>query len=240
VIPTAGLVKNKQQLAGFLGQFSPGITADNMTTLLELYHPAFNITTTFETDGLSGATANDVSGLAFGYAQTLNNIVAEFLFVCPSYWLASAYSEHGKAAYHYQYSVPMAGHTEDLWNYLGPVRENQGPELSAAFSRMLSNFVHTGNPSITNEIANGPSSPNPAAHNPASNWPVWNEKNPFQINMNTTGGTRVIATHSWGTGVEFVGPGLRNSFTAVDAYAWEGGRGNRCEFWRKMGPRMPL
>ena len=85
MILTVGLVKNKQQLAGFKGQFSPGITVDNMITLLELYHLAFNITTTFETNGLLGATANDVSGLAFSYAQTLNNIVAEFLFVCPSY-----------------------------------------------------------------------------------------------------------------------------------------------------------
>ena len=200
-----------------------------------------NLTTTFNTDGLSGATANDVSGIAVGYEQTASNLLAELIFVCPSYWLASAFTSpaQGKAAYHYQYSVPLAGHVEDIYAYFGPAKANQGPELLAAFSRMLVNFVHTGNPSISNEIANGPSAPDPTASNPASNWPAWTDQGPRQINLNTTGGSPIVFTHSWGTGIEFVGPGLRNHFTLVDAYTWEGGRGKRCEFLRDMSPLLP-
>jgi len=218
---------------------SPAITAENITSILDLYHPTFNLTMKFETDGLSGATANDVSGIAVSYPQTMNNLIAEILFVCPSYWIASAFSEHGQAAYRYQYSVPMAGHTEDVYAYLGPAKANQGPELMTAISAMLANFVRTGNPSISDEIANGPSATKPGAKNPASSWPAWTEHDPLQININTTGGTPMESIHSWGTGIEFIGPGLLNAFTLVDAYAWEGGRGKRCNFWKTIGSRLP-
>lgn len=53
--------------------------------------------------------------------------------VCPSYWLASAFSASGKAAYHYQYSVPFAVHGADVAAYYGPPTENQGPDLVTAF-----------------------------------------------------------------------------------------------------------
>jgi hypothetical protein len=38
---------------------------------------------------------------------------------------------------------------------------------------------------------------------------------------------------------EAVGPGLRNNFTLVNAYTWEGGRGYRCDFWRSMAALVP-
>lgn len=38
---------------------------------------------------------------------------------------------------------------------------------------------------------------------------------------------------------QFRGPGLSNNFTLADAYAWEGGRGRRCEFWRELSPYVP-
>ena len=230
---------NEQQIAGLLQQLSPRYSTDNITSILNLYRPTLNLTTKFETNGLSGATANDVSGLAVGYPQALNNLLSELLFVCPSYWLASAFSSPAKVAYHYQYSVPLAGHAEDVYAYLGPPKANQGVELFAAFSGILANFVHTGNPSISNEVANGPSAPDPSMKNPASHWPAWTDQNPMQININTTGGHLVTGTHSWGTGLEFVGPGLQNQFTLVDANAWEGGRGKRCQFLRELGPRLP-
>lgn len=37
----------------------------------------------------------------------------------------------------------------------------------------------------------------------------------------------------------YEGPGLRNEFTVVDAWAWEGGRGVRCDFWRGVGAVVP-
>ena len=239
-----GVVSNKEELVGLLQQLAPGYSAENVTTLMDLYHPRYNITTPFDTDGLSGATANDVSGILVGFKQTAFNLLAELVFVCPSYWLASAFTSsppgpHARAAYHYQYSVPLAGHAEDVYAYLGGVKANQGPELAAAFSNMLGNFVHTGNPSISHELANGASAVDPSVKNPASAWPAWTDTNPLQINMNTTGGTAINFTHTWGTGIERVGPGLRNNFTLVNAYTWEGGRGKRCDFLRELGPRLP-
>lgn len=37
----------------------------------------------------------------------------------------------------------------------------------------------------------------------------------------------------------YVEPGLKNNFTLVNAYTWEGGRGYRCDFWRSVGAVVP-
>lgn len=38
---------------------------------------------------------------------------------------------------------------------------------------------------------------------------------------------------------QFRGPGLKNNISVVDAWAWEGGRGKRCEVWRELGVWVP-
>jgi hypothetical protein len=38
---------------------------------------------------------------------------------------------------------------------------------------------------------------------------------------------------------EHRGPGLKNNISLVNAYTWEGGRGERCEFWRNMSAKVP-
>lgn len=38
---------------------------------------------------------------------------------------------------------------------------------------------------------------------------------------------------------EYMEPGLKNDFTLVNAYSWEGGRGSRGDFWRSIGVSMP-
>ena len=43
----------------------------------------------------------------------------------------------------------------------------------------------------------------------------------------------------FGNITEFGGEGLRNAFELVDADAWEGGRGARCDFWRSIGRLVP-
>ena len=147
-----------------------------------------------------------------------------------------------------------------------------------AFMQIWGNFVISGNPSLSNAVANGLSSynftggPNETA-NPASTWPEWNPASPQMLNLNQTGGTpstnllngtnsapgqppssgstfRINApdnvyngTAGNGTanaGISVAGtPVLRNDFRVVDAAAWEGGRGARCEFWRREGPKVP-
>jgi hypothetical protein len=101
------------------------------------------------------------------------------------------------------------------------------------------NFITKDNPSIPNLIANGASS-NIEAYNPVSAWPAWNDTKPMLINLNQTGGTAYTATLSIGIPVtQYRQPGLHNNFTVADARAWEGGRGERCDFWKKMSPYIP-
>ena len=101
------------------------------------------------------------------------------------------------------------------------------------------NFITQSNPSISAEIANGDNS---TATNPATDWPAWSIAQPYQLNLNESGGTPFQAA-TLASDVpnitEFEEPGLRNSFELVDAYTWEGGRGVRCDFWRSVGAIVP-
>ena len=102
------------------------------------------------------------------------------------------------------------------------------------------NFVIADNPSIPNEVANGAASTDPGASNPASAWPAFSFADPMQIDLNQTGGTPFETPGLGGANLTiFVEPGLVNDITLVDAFAWEGGRGVRCEFWRKVGVVVP-
>jgi carboxylesterase type B len=65
------------------------------------------------------------------------NIYAETTFVCPSYWLAEAYTNRGREAWKYQYSVPAAIHGTDMTGYFGPATSNQGPDFVKAFMSMF-------------------------------------------------------------------------------------------------------
>lgn len=103
------------------------------------------------------------------------------------------------------------------------------------------NFVTGNNPSISNEIANGASSEDLSASHQAADWPCWNDDEQLMLNLNQTGGVPYTAGPVNGVGVtQFRGPGLRNELAVVDARAWEGGRGERCEFWREVGSSIPV
>ena len=105
---------------------------------------------------------------------------------------------------------------------------------------MLGNFIMFDNPSISNLLANGPSSLAASVPNPASDWPRWTEASPMILNLNTSGGT----PYTWwapngATVTQFKMPGLQNNFTIANAMDWEGGRGKRCEIWKKLSPLVP-
>ena len=89
----------------------------------------------YETNGLDGATAFEVSLDANGQQQRASNILAESTFVCPSYWMADAWSGGGKKAWHFQYSVPFAHHAADLAAYFGPATDAIGADMALAFRR---------------------------------------------------------------------------------------------------------
>ena len=134
-----------------------------------------------------------------------------------------------------------AQHGADVAGYFGLRPVNFGPDFEYAFMKIWGNFVVTGNPSITNEIANGASSGDSGAPNPASAWPAFSYAEPLQINLNQTGGTPLsVPGVVPGENITvFTEPGLVNDITLVDADKWEAGRGARCEFWRNVAGVVP-
>ncbi len=151
--------------------------------------------------------------------------------------MATAFTQPGKSAYHYQYSVPYASHSVDVSAYFGPATPNQSPEFTLAWRRMWGNFATLGNPSISDVVANGGAANSP---NAASLFPAWTDASPQLINLNETGGTPYIFTTACGVNVtQYMEPGLRNNITSANAYTWEHGRGQRCEFWRDLSPFIP-
>lgn len=65
--------------------------------------------------------------------------------------------------------------------------------------------------------------------------------------MNQTGGQLTNSTvpglwASYGQNLYtefYTGPGLMPNFSLVDGYTWEGGRGQRCDFWRSVADIVP-
>ena len=72
-------------------------------------------------------------------------------------------------------------------------------------------------------------------------WPSWSREQPIQLNLNQTGGlpTTVIDGFVHINITELVDPGLSPAFELVNAYRWEGGRGERCDFWQRVGGQIP-
>lgn len=237
-------ITTQDDLVGWLHAEFPNLSDAQINSILAR-NPNNNPTSPtgphFETDSLqSPYNAVNVSQTANGQQQRANNIYAEATFDCPSYWMASAYTGDGSQSWHYQYSVPFAWHTADVNAYFGPQTENQSDDFVKAFRKIYGNFVTTGNPSISNQVANGASAANPNGPNGASSWPAWTINNPKQLNLNETGGTPYEYTTSWGSVVtQFQGPSLKNAISVVPADTWEGGRGDRCKFYQSLAPSIP-
>ncbi|KAL8686393.1 MAG: hypothetical protein Q9218_007134, partial [Villophora microphyllina] len=53
----------------------------------------------FATSGTMGPTALNESTFGSGQQQRAFNVYAETTFVCPSYWLAEAFTNSGRTAY---------------------------------------------------------------------------------------------------------------------------------------------
>lgn len=162
------------------------------------------------------------------------NIYAEATFICPSYWMAKAYSgssgANSRSSYRYQYSVAIPYHGDDDNAYFSPVPENVGPDFAMAFMRIWGNFVTQNSPSILNSVANGASSTDPTAPNPVSMWPEYSIYAPCQMNLNQTGGTLVeVMRMGNGDVTEFVAPGQMNSIELVKRLQL--GRWKRCKVW---------
>ncbi|CCU76018.1 unnamed protein product [Blumeria hordei] len=210
----------------------------------------------FSTLGSSGPTAMNQSSVAIGQQQRANNMYAESTFVCPSYWLADALTNRNRSSWKYQFSVPPAAHGADLNAYYEPNRAMFGiGTLTEAFRKGVQlswgRFITTGDPtlpiSLSNNITNSNSSiergDDISAATPTS-WPKWQRGSMPMLNLNMSGGVEVRNIFWVAAGVTInvtknVDPGLRANWSIVDAGAWEGGRGRRCNFWAEFGGVVP-
>ncbi|KAE8440677.1 hypothetical protein EG329_006829 [Mollisiaceae sp. DMI_Dod_QoI] len=242
-------ITTEDELVTFIQNTFPLFTTDDISKVLQ-YYPSSNASDStsavdYATLGSSGVTANNESSIATGQQQRANNLYAETTFVCPAYWLVEAFTNKGREGYKYQYSVPAATHGSDVSAYFGPGSITQGPDFVRAFMTIWGNFITKNNPSISESIAAGNSSTTESSTpNPITNWPAYTNANPFQINLNETGGQEfsTVGLSFEGKSInvtEYEGPGLMNNFSLVNAWTWEGGRGTRCDFWRAMGVLVP-
>ncbi|KAI1866288.1 uncharacterized protein JN550_007676 [Neoarthrinium moseri] len=255
---TPQTITTEYELIAWLLHTFPLLTNEDVQNILYYYpfNPSIdgNAPPEYPTAGDSGATAVTTSQISSGHQQRANAILGETTFMCPSYWLTAAFSSSQTRhhSYKYQYSVPTAFHGYDLESYFGPARRNQGPDLLRALQTSWGNFVRFGDPSIPSSIADGANDTRSEPH-PLEHWPEWSSINPQMAVFNQTGGTpyEFIAVQVKNDGPLTVvanrdknvtlhtEPGLRNDFRVVDAYAWEGRRGARCDFWRSIGAIVP-
>jgi len=128
----------ESDLIAWLGEEFPNLSSSQVSSILAVNPNSANTNFTgphYETNGVSGATHLEVSQDANGQQQRGIAILGESTFVCPSYWMADAYTSGPRKAYHFQYSVPFASHTADLSAYFGPRTDNIGPDMALAFQR---------------------------------------------------------------------------------------------------------
>ncbi|GAB7352186.1 hypothetical protein MBLNU459_g2664t2 [Dothideomycetes sp. NU459] len=243
-------ITTEDDLLSWLRLTFPLFQNDDIAKIL-LYYPSSNASVDpnavdYATLGYAGPSALNESSFGTGQQQRADNIYAETTFVCPSYWMAEAFTDKGRSSYKYQYSVPAAQHGSDVQVYFGPRPMNVGPDFENAFMSIWGEFIVNNNPSISAVIANGNSLSNSSittnlTANAATNWPAFTIYAPYQLNLNETGGTEYSSTLIPGiNGTEqYEGPGRQNSFSLVNAYTWEAGRGYRCDFWRSVAPIVP-
>ena len=110
-----------------------------------------------------------------------NDIYAESTFVCPSYWLAEAYSNstRNRQAFKYQYSVLPGLHGADFNGYFGPPVPYIGGDFMRYFQRIWGNFVMHNNPSVVDGEGIIPDNVKAVGR-----WPVFSAEQPEQVNCN--------------------------------------------------------
>ena len=222
------------------------LTPTDKSRLLQLYQ--FENTDTnlskplFDTLGNTGPTALNQSEFATGQKQRAYNLNNEATYTCPGYWFAEAFSGSGKQSWKYQYSVTPAYHGADLTAYFSVNATTPTPDFIYAFQKIWGNFIMNDTPVIPLVEARGNASNATVPRGPRDTlqWPEYTNSSHIQMNLNTTGGTikvvPVTPDYSYDLRLD---PGVTNDFRLVDAYAWEGGRGARCQFWRDVAERIP-
>lgn len=227
-VPT--IINSTQTLQTWLEGNFPALDPSSIADVLQRYIASLdNSTLKFATSGLGPVTALTTSPVATGIQQLANLIYAEATFICPSYWLNDAFASHDRTSYHYQYSVPVALHTNDVSAYFGPAIATQPLPFTTTFRQIWGAHIGSAATAAATGLQN-------------LTWPAWVEGETSQmLNPNVTGGTQVeVRLRIGGNATESMGPGLVNDFSAVNARTWEGGRGDRCAFWQELSGLIPI
>ena len=196
----------------------------------------------YDTLGDEGVTALTESEMATGIQQTVFDLSAETVFDCPAQWLAEAFSFGSRQAWKYQYSVTPAYHGADLTAYFAVGATVPSAGFRHAFQKIWGNFIISNTPviSIEDATANYTNATVPCGTDGNMNWPAFTLLEPWQMDLNTTGGIlEEITVTSNLSYFEREGSGIVNTFRLANAYTWEGDRGERCAFWREVSPRVP-
>ncbi|KAH9883509.1 Alpha/Beta hydrolase protein [Xylariomycetidae sp. FL2044] len=233
----------------FISTTFPSLSKQDISVLNAIYHVNRSQEVDdddgirFDTMGDSGPTALTKSGLATAIQQSVFNIAAEATFDCPAQWLAEAYSAGSRKAWKYQYSVTPSYHGADLAAYFAEGAEVPNEDFRHAMQKVLGSFIIADAPllSIEDATAGYANATVPLGINGTVNWPEFDRSDPWQMVLNTTGGSvSEVEVPPFLKYSVRTGPGIVNSFRLADAYTWEGGRGSRCEFWRAVSPRVPV
>lgn len=183
----------------------PTMKAKDVGLVLEAYSIApVDQGPLFSTFGDHGPTALNQSAFGIGQQQRANNLYAETTFVCPSYWLANAFSgqasdkDSAKRAWKYQYSVPPSEHGADLDAYqafnretlgLGTMTEAARKAVQLAWGR----FIIHGEPILSralvdslSETTNDTTTGDGMDAITTGNWPEWSRSDaaPRMLNIN--------------------------------------------------------
>ncbi|TVY26803.1 Lipase [Lachnellula hyalina] len=260
-------IETNEDFDVYLQDLFPLMDNETLSKLALIYNiPATIPGPLFSTLGTSNPTALNQSEFAIGQQQRANNLYAETTFVCPSYWLASAYSSQqtgpAKQSWKYQYSVPPSEHGADLDAYEAIGREALGlGTLSTGFrtavQKIWGRFIVFNDPTLPAPIVknivtlpNGTLTGDNLTAAGEGFWPTWegdsnNGAASYRmLNLNMTGGHETHISWDSADGVtinvtQYAGPGLSARFDIVDAWSWEGDRGARCEFWADIGELVP-
>ncbi|KAK7934741.1 carboxylesterase family protein [Apiospora marii] len=237
----------------FISSTFPNFMAEDKAELNSLYQidqsEAGNNGWRYDTLGDQDPTALTVSEMATGLQQSVFDIAAESLFDCPAQWLVEAFScgtnntsangNNSRQAWKYQYSVTPAYHGADLASYFS-AGDGTPDDFSYAIQKIWGNFIMSGSPVISLADAMAGFSNATAPVNGDIYWPAYTLSEPYQMDLNTTGGDTTLLNITDNLSYYIRnGSGIVNTFRLVNATSWEGGRGDRCSFWRDVATRVP-
>lgn len=240
-------ITNEDQFVDFVLTNYPRLSDQNISSILDLYGVPEDVSPVYaDSDGVTPPFSTTNSNWAVGWQQAANNLYAETTFVCPSIWMADAFTgARRKSSWKYQFSVPPSSHGADVSPLVtDPKVQGTGMDevFRTAFQQTWGNFIVKGDPNLSTVQVAAAGQGNITAAG-TGNWLQWGGRpsNDHMLNINMTGGMPVMTPRQVGSNVieltSYVPssngsyPQLEATFNLVDGWSWEGKRGQRCQLW---------